>query len=453
MKSEEIHRLVESQRLEFKESFGKDTVETVAAFCNATGGNILIGVDKKGNVKGVTVTEEILKEWVNAIKQATQPQIFPEISPVIVDGKKVVTIMVQEFPIKPVSYKGKYFKRIGASNHLITVNEIVEMQLYSINSSFDSFVVQHTLSDLRMDLILNFFRHIGNAGRISLHDDPIVNLKKIGLLKEDQLTFAGLLLFGEHKTGIHIGRFKSPDVIIDDILIKSPLVLAVDEAMTFIKKNISLRYDFTGELRRKETWQYPLAVIRELLLNAVIHKDYRNPTDIMIKIYDDHIRFVNPGSLMGGLVPEDLLKGDYIALHRNKLLAEAFYLRGDIEKFGTGFYRIQSELKNSPDLRLMLESHNGVTGSGLDVVPQVTPQDTPQDTSQYTPQVQKMVLILQNSHTREEIQELLGLSDREYVRKMYINPSLNQGLIEMTLPDKPTSKHQKYRLTEKGKKK
>ena len=135
--------------------------------------------------------------------------------------------------------------------------------------------------------------------------------------------------------------------------------------MTFIKKSISLRYDFTGDLRRKETWQYPLPVIREMLLNAIIHKDYRNPTDIIIKIYDDHIRFVNPGSLMGGLKVEDLLKGDYVAQHRNKLLAEAFYLRGDIEKFGTGFFRIQAELQNSPELSFVLESINGFTRCGL----------------------------------------------------------------------------------------
>ena len=78
-------------------------------------------------------------------------------------------------------------------------------------------------------------------------------MKQIGLLKQDKITFAALLLFGEHNTGIHIGRFKSADIIIDDILIKSPLVVAIDEAMTFIKKSISLRYDFTGDLRRKET--------------------------------------------------------------------------------------------------------------------------------------------------------------------------------------------------------
>lgn len=448
----ELLKRQEPQRLEFKESFGKDAIETVAAFSNASGGVILIGVTRIGGVKGVSATEEIIKEWVNEIKQATQPQIFPEINITESDHKTIVTIAVQEYPVKPVSYKGKYYKRAGASNHLLTVNEIVEMQLYSINSSFDSFPVPQTTADLKADIIKKFFRQIRNTGRINLDEDDAINLKKIGLIKDNQATFASLLLFGEHNTGIHIGRFKSPDMIIDDILIKSPLVDAVEEAMTFIKKNISLRYDFTGELRRKETWQYPLPVIRELLLNAVIHKDYRNPTDVIIKIFDDHIRFVNPGSLMGGLKPEDLIKGDYIAVHRNKLLAEAFYLRGDIEKFGTGFFRIRKEIENSPELHFVFESFDGFTRTSIDITPLETPQETPQDTPQETPQVQKLILILEDEQSRVTIQELIGLSDREYFRKEYIKPAIKYGLIEMTIPDKPNSKHQKYRLTTKGKK-
>lgn len=381
MNINELHKQGESQNLEFKESFGKEVAETVAAFSNASGGNIVIGINKTGQVKGTTVTNEIIKEWVNIIKQATQPQIFPQISPYVMDGKTVVVVKVQEYPIKPVSFRGKYYKRVGASNHLIPLDEIVEMQLYSVNSSFDSFPVHETLADLDMDLVKKFFGQLSNAGRITLTDDPLVNLRKVGLVRDDRLTFAALMLFGEHRTGIHIGRFKAPDVIIDDILIKSPLVVAVDEAMTFIKKSISLRYEFTGELRRNEIWQYPLPVLRELLLNSIIHKDYRNPTDVMIKVFDHNIRFTNPGSLMGGIKPEDLMNGNYQAVHRNKLLAEAFYLRGDIEKFGTGFFRMQSELNSWPGVQLSIESANKFTTSrlstGVPYIPENTVEESP----------------------------------------------------------------------------
>ena len=459
MRLDELHRNGENQQLEWKESFSKETVETVAAFSNASGGFIWVGVAQNGQVAGISATEETLKDWVNTIKQATQPQIFPEISLQKLDEKTVAVIKVQEYPMKPVACKGKYLKRVGASNHQLTLDEIVEMQLYSINSSFDSFKVSQPVSEVDMNLVKKYFTQVGNTGRIIMNDDPLVNLKKTGLLREGQLTFAALLLFGEHHTGIRIGRFKTPDVMIDDTLIKSPLTVAVDEAMTFVKRNISLRYEFTGELRRKEIWQFPLPVIRELLMNAIVHKDYRNPTDTMIKIFDDRIVFTNPGSLMGGLKPEDLLKGDYVAVHRNKLLAEAFYLRGDIEKFGTGYYRIQTELKNYPGIKFTYEVLDGFMRCTLTDTAQDTAQDTVQDTPQDTPQdqydemnlIKNLVINLKGEMNRQEIQLIMQLNDRFHFRDSYLKPALEAGLIEMTIPDKPNSRYQKYRLTEKGK--
>ena len=86
-------------------------------------------------------------------------------------------------------------------------------------------------------------------------------------------------------------------------------------------------------------------MIRELLLNAVVHRDYKHSTDIVIKIFDDRIVFSNPGTLFGSLTLKDLEKDDYISSIRNKLLAEAFFLTGDIEKYGTGFIRIRKKLK------------------------------------------------------------------------------------------------------------
>ncbi len=123
---------------------------------------------------------------------------------------------------------------------------------------------------------------------------------------------------------------------------------ALDEAMIFIKKHINLSYDFDGGLQRKEYWQHPLEVLRELLQNAVVHRDYKNTSDIVIKIFDDHIQFTNPGRIYGNLTIEDLKRDDYVSSIRNKLLAESFYLMGDIEKYGTGFVRIRRWLKKYP---------------------------------------------------------------------------------------------------------
>ncbi len=347
----------ENSRIEFKTNFNSDVIETVCAFSNSFGGNVFVGISDKSKIIGIeNLTDEIIKNWINNIKINTNPQIYPEIIIHKYEGKQIAEIVVQEYPVKPISCRGKFFKRIGSSNHLIQASEIAEMQILSTNSSFDSFVVENEIKELDFDLIDSFFREIKNTNRIKLTDNNENNLEKLKLTKNSKPTFASLLLFGNHNTGIHIGRFKTRDLIIDDILIKSPLIVAVNEALAFIQKNISVRFEFENKLKRNEIWQYPIPVIRELLLNAIIHRDYRNQTDIIIKIFDNSIEFTNPGGLPGNLKPEDLLTDYYIAVHRNKLLCEAFFLMGQIEKYGTGFIRIRNILKDYPNISLKYDT-------------------------------------------------------------------------------------------------
>jgi ATP-dependent DNA helicase RecG len=120
----------ESETVEFKENFDKETIETVGAFANTKGGNIFIGVSDKGKVIGVRLTKETTNSWVNQIAQSTDPRMMPEIEVDTIDGKNVVTIFVKEFPIKPISVKGRCFRRVGTSNRMMTPREITELHMY-----------------------------------------------------------------------------------------------------------------------------------------------------------------------------------------------------------------------------------------------------------------------------------------------------------------------------------
>ena len=138
---------------------------------------------------------------------------------------------------------------------MLSVDEITEMRFISLNYSFDSFPVNsgyHQLDDVALTIFKN---RISFSGRYISNGDLVVDFEKLGLIIDGKLTRAAELLFGTHHTSIHIGRFKSADTIIDDLVIRSPLVLAVDEAMNFIKRNITLSYEFVGELKRVERWQ------------------------------------------------------------------------------------------------------------------------------------------------------------------------------------------------------
>lgn len=144
-------------------------------------------------------------------------------------------------------------------------------------------------------------------------------------------------------------------MIIDDRQITDTLFEAVDQAMKQIVSHISVAFEFDGGLQRKERFAYPLPALRETLLNAVVHRDYANPSDIQIKIFDDRITFFSPGKLYGGLTVEDLKTDHYQSHLRNKLIAEAFYLTKNIEKYGSGFIRIRKELESYPEVDFHVE--------------------------------------------------------------------------------------------------
>ena len=113
--------------------------------------------------------------------------------------------------------------------------------------------------------------------------------------------------------------------------------------------------------QRTEIPEYPLEAIREILLNTLIHRDYQNPTDVQIKIFNNSISFFNPSGLYGNITIEELQTDKYRASTRNKQLAEAFYLTKDIEKYGSGFFRIR---KNISDYATMTFEYEN-TGHGF----------------------------------------------------------------------------------------
>jgi predicted HTH transcriptional regulator len=140
----------ETQHIAFKPNFNEDVIETLIAFANAKGGKVLIGVDNKGTPsRNFTIGQESLQNWVNQVKNKTQPQIVPDVYIQTIDNKDIVVFEVQEYPIKPVATRGRYYKRIANSNHLLSLDEISNEHLKTINYSWDYYAdINYTLNDL-----------------------------------------------------------------------------------------------------------------------------------------------------------------------------------------------------------------------------------------------------------------------------------------------------------------
>jgi ATP-dependent DNA helicase RecG len=353
---EEVFALIaegEGMHTEFKSSFKNDTIESIVAFANTKGGKVLIGVEDTGKITGVALGKESLQNYINRIKQNTIPSVIPDIEVIGVNGKQIVVVDVQEYPLKPISYKGRYYKRVQNSNHLMTPTEISDLHLKVLNLSWDAYVYEgEDLESLDILKIEKFIQNINETGRFSIEEDIWTTLEKLKLIKEERPTIAAMLLFAKVPLRMHIriGRFKDDITIIDDRQITDTLFESVEAVMKFIKTYMMVSYSFDGSIKRKERWDYPMTALREAVLNAIVHRDYQNPSDIQIKIYDDKIVIASPGKLYGDMTLEKLQQKNYQSSLRNKLIAEAFYLTGHIEKYGSGFIRIENELKAYPHI-------------------------------------------------------------------------------------------------------
>lgn len=333
----------EGLQTEFKTSFGPEVIESLAAFTNTSGGRVFIGVSDSGAVSGVTTQPESAQQWVNEIKTKTSPSIIPDIEWYEVDGKNIVVLSIQEHPVKPVAVRGKYYKRVGNANHLISTSEVVNMHLRSFNTSWDYQIsLQHNLDDISLDKVQKAIDQ-ANAVHKNITEDPITFLMKSDLLRNGELTYAAYLLFHKNEAvvaNIELGRFQDDITIKDSDRSQSDLLTQTEEVMAFVKKHIHKEIVISGQIQHQEKWQYPPEALREIILNMIIHRDYRSSADSVVKIYDHKIEFYNPGKLPESISIQDLLSNHCTSSPRNKLIADFCKSIGIIEKYGSGIRRI-----------------------------------------------------------------------------------------------------------------
>lgn len=433
MNRDELLKLIqegESETVEFKESFDKGVIEAAAAFANAKGGGILVGVSDKGEIKGVQIGKDTLRKWANQISQSTEPRVIPEIEIGEISEKNLVIIGIRDFPIKPVSVKGRCFRRIGDSNRVMTTQEVAQMHLHSVGMSWDRLPGQNaTIADVDFEKVRKYIKKANETGRRKVQDEnPLQVLEKLELVKEGKPTWAAILLFGKETSRflsqavIHCGRFKEGTMVIDDRMIKGTIVEQVDEAMDFIRKNISVKFVMTGKPAREEVWDYPLEALREAVINAVCHRDYTIPSNTEVRIYDDKLIVWNPGGLPLGITVEELYRSHPSVL-RNKGVGGIFYDMGLIEQWGSGIDKMRKTCINAGLPEPEFEEYQGFR-----------------------------VIFSKDIYTEEYLNGL-GLNERQVKAVMHVKEKgkiTNKGYQEITQVSKPTATRELSNLVKKG---
>lgn len=260
MNNDKIDHIIqtgESETVEFKTSFNNDALITINAFANTKGGQLLIGVHDNGEISGIDTNKETIQQWLNEIKTKTEPSIIPNIEIIITNRKSIALIQVQEYPIKPIALKGRYYSRRKNANHLLTVAEISDFYLRSTQTSWDAFPAPNkNITDLNESEIVQFIATVNNTGRFHLSENPTEALIKLRMLKDEQPTNAAMILFSKENLmyNVHIGRFKSPSIIISDKLINGNLFDVIEKSMQEIISLLKFAFEINGSsTKRNET--------------------------------------------------------------------------------------------------------------------------------------------------------------------------------------------------------
>ena len=352
MNINEILKGTENTTVEFKEEINESIFKTISAFANKNGGIIYIGISDKKEIKGFEYTNSMLGDLTNKIVNLLG--IHPQIDCIKVNKKDVLQIKVKKSTL-PVSYKGKYYTRVGNTTREMQGEEL--RSFFIKGTSWDGLTGNYNLDEIDPETVRKFIRMASRNGRLKTADENEeikTILKKLKLIINGKLTNAAIMLFGKNPQKyfinalVRVGRFKDEITIIGDRRIEGNLFKQIEEAEEAIKNFINVRYEITGEqLTRKDIWDYPLEAIREALLNAVIHRDYfKYNVQTQIKIFNDWIWFFNIGGLPEGITLEQL-KTTHPSVARNPLIVHTFYLAGLIEEYGSGIGRIMDSLKEA----------------------------------------------------------------------------------------------------------
>jgi ATP-dependent DNA helicase RecG len=339
---------VESQIIEWKESWRDDYLKWICGFANAQGGRLEIGRNDKGEIVGLSDAKKLLVELPNKIR-ATMG-IVANVNLGREAGREYIVVEVGAHP-NAISYRGKYYFRSGSTNQELTGFALDELIFRKYGRTWDAVPVPHVRVDDFYHDAFDIFRKKAVASNRLTKEDVAGSdadlLKALKLTEGDYLLKAALLLFHQDPdqwcfgSFIKIGFFASDADLLYQDEINGPLIGIADRVLdTIYIKYFKGLIHYEG-IQRVDHYPMPRDVLREAVLNAIVHKDYITGNPIHIKIYDDKVIIYNDCQLPANVKPENLLAGIGSKPH-NPLIAGTFFRSGQIEAWGRGIEKMKT---------------------------------------------------------------------------------------------------------------
>ena len=440
----------ESINIEYKVEMPKKSekyMKTVVAFANGRGGRIVFGVDDKTlNIVGMNPDTifQTMDSITNAISDSCEPKIYPDVTLQSIDDKTIIVVEIHPGPMRPYYIKNKglvdgtYVRVAGTSRHAEGYM-LKELILEGQNRYFDNEPCEYLeineddIKDLCDKMKKIAIENTWNDEEKAAIRDVTKNiLITWGILKEDNgkiiPTNAYALLTGKMQIQptIQCAVFKGKTraYFVDRREFSGPIQDQVQLAFQYVLEKINMGMQIKG-IYRQDVYELPINSVRELIANAVAHRNYLEPGNIQVAIFDDRLEVTSPGMLLNTVSIKKMIEG-YSRL-RNPAIANAFAYMKIIEKWGTGIPRILRECKEyglkkpelidfDGDFRVNMyrrEEKSKTTQTTTQITTQTTTQTTTQITTQTTIKLTK--------------------NDHEILQVIQNNPALSQKEIAMEL--------------------
>lgn len=358
----------ECQNVEYKTIWQDEYLKWICGFANAQGGILCFGVDDAHGVVGLDNVNKLMEDIPNKI--VTTMGIVVDVNLHEQQGLEYIEVVVEPSNV-PINFKGKYYYRSGSTMQELRGPALQQFVLKKMGRSWDDIPNDRaTLDDIDRDAIEYFLRKGIEAGRIAEDQrnastkDVLTNLHLIG--EDGHLKNAALLLFGKDplkffaSVRFKIGRFgvDEADLLIQDV-IEGNVIQMADRVLEVLKtKYLVSPVHFDG-MQRYEKLEVPKEALREILYNAIAHKDYTGP-DIQMHVYNDHVEIWNEGELPEGY-DEKMLYGKHSSKPRNRNIADTMFKAGFIDTWGRGYSKIHDGFKAAGLPMPTVKSHCGGT--------------------------------------------------------------------------------------------
>ena len=505
MTREELLDLIaagESPDVEFRRSPGRDFSRELCAFANGDGGTVLLGVSKSGEIVGAGDRGRT-RAKVLTIARSADPPITVEVESV----GEVVRVKVPPQKYKPYSIGWRAYVRKGKRSRRLSNAEIKNLYYAVGRAHFDKEPCKRfSMKDhLKADVWERFI------GRVKIPEamHTILALRMLGLVDaEDRMRYAGAWLLAEDirkftkSAYVSCALFEGTEEVegVDRRIFHGSIPTMADDVLAWVLRRIGVPSTTWGEGGESRP-ELPAEALREAVVNAIAHRDYRSPEAVRVHVFADRVEITSPGGLPEGMTKADL---GTKSVPRNPLLYGVLARMGLVGEIGSGVRHMSSLCRASGrEAPRMGVSETQVTTSfrrpssiqgQLDIIqdgalhlphgeggpiiqdfiqdvagrtrsdPSRALKHTRSETVSHksntyniqewerrtTLQVRELVGVLDRDRSRVEILAGLGLRNRSNLVVNYRRPALDAGLVEMTIPDKPTSGKQRYRLTPLG---